>query len=87
MTAFGKAANCFTGFVSLIFPRPWDELAALLMTSNPLHKKCPTRYFWHCSFFPLRNSVLRKINKCEVRNSELLHVICNFYVFPFLKLQ
>jgi len=51
MTAFGKAANCFTGFVSLIFPRPWDELAALLMTSNPLHKKCPTRYFWHCSFF------------------------------------
>lgn len=60
MTVFGKAANCFTGFVSLIFLRPWDELAALLMTSNPLHKKCPTTYFQRCSCFPLRNKCYRK---------------------------
>lgn len=68
MTAFGKAANCFTGFVSLIFPRPWDELAALLMTSNPLHKKCPTRYFWHCSFFSPKEQ--RVTENKQVRSSE-----------------
>lgn len=39
--------------------------AALLVTPNPLHKKCPTGYFLHFSCFSLRNSVQQKSNTQE----------------------
>lgn len=43
MTAFGKAENCFAGFVSLRYSQGlgMNLLASvvLVMTYNPLHKK------------------------------------------------
>lgn len=66
MTAFGKAENCFVGFVNLWCSQGLGmnslPLALLLMTSNTRHKIRPKIYFLHCSCLSLRNSVLQKTN-------------------------
>lgn len=80
MTAFGKAENCFVDFVTLrclqglgMNSMSW---APLLLTSNPLHKKCPKTYFLHCSCLPVRISVVQKTNLQgnSVIHSEVYHI-------------
>lgn len=79
MTAFGKAENCFIGFLSLWCSQGlrMNSLASapLPVTSNPLHKKCPKTYFLCYSCLSLRNSVLQKTN--VQGSSEQRVITCN----------
>lgn len=92
MTAFGKAENCFIGFVSLWCSQGlgMNSLASapLLATSNPLHKKCPKTYFPCCSCLSVGNSVLQK-TKLQGSSKQRV-VMCNLLLlrercFFFLK--